>query len=93
MSNVRNPFRNADRRREFDAVVRAFNKKDRVLFAHTRAGVIDPSGAPAGRANNGWASAFWAGYDGMTHGVRVPEPGAISFPWYVAGRALRPTTK
>lgn len=88
-SKIKNPFRNADRRKEFDAVVRCYYNKDKALFAHTRAGVIDPSGAVAGRAGNSWSSTFWAGFDGMTHGVRTATPNMITYPWYVAGLAIR----
>jgi hypothetical protein len=45
------------------------------------------------RAMNGWASAFWAGYDGMTSGVRVPPSTWISYPWYVAGKKAAKKSK
>ena len=79
---MRNPFKNRDRRAEFDAVVRCYEKKDRALFAQLNGEIL-------GRSGNSWSSAFWAGYDGMTRGVRVPGRDAISYPWYVAGVAIR----
>jgi len=83
----RNPFRRDDLRKQFDDVVAHYEKKGKNLFATTSTGKI------VGRAGNSWSSAFWAGYDGLTWGVRVPERTAISYPWYVAGREVRKASK
>jgi hypothetical protein len=80
---VKNPFRRDDLRKQFDDVVRCYESQSKALFATTT------SGRKVGRAGNSWAACFWAGYDGMTTGARVPTRNEISYPWYVAGKAVR----
>ena len=72
---------------ETKQVMDAYHAKHRALYAYTT------SGECVGRAGNGWASAFWAGFDGYTHGARVPARNAISRPWYLAGIAARKQEK
>jgi hypothetical protein len=63
-------------------ILDAYHRRAAVLFAYTT------SGNPAGRAGNSWAAMFWAGFDGMTRGVRVPSRSdRLSWAWYAAGRA------
>jgi len=65
-------------------VVEAYERRDRSLFVPGSVGTDR-----AVRSGNSWSTAFWAGYDGLTVGVRVPMRNAISRAWYVAGRKVR----
>ena len=63
-------------------ILDAYSRRSHILFAY------DVAGNSAGRAGNSWAAIFWAGFDGMTWGVRVPRRSdKLSFAWYAAGRA------
>lgn len=69
-------------------VLDAYHRRARSLFEY------DTAGNPAGRACNSWAAVFWAGYDGMTRGVRVPRRSdRLSYAWYAAGRAAARATE
>ncbi|MEY5100845.1 MAG: hypothetical protein RJA36_3564 [Pseudomonadota bacterium] len=81
--NIRNPFRDQVKRTQFDKVLLAYQQKKSVLF------LIRPDIGPCGRAGNGWSSCFWAGYDGMVRGVRVPAKNLPAYVFYAAGRAIR----
>jgi hypothetical protein len=65
-------------------VIDAYNRRDRVLFVPGSVGTDR-----AVRSGNSWSSAFWAGYDGMTTGVRVPTTKEIARAWYAAGRKVK----
>lgn len=79
-------------RKERAKVLQAYHNQSRVLFAHTRSGVVlDKAGQPC-RAMNGFASSFWAGFDGMASGVRVPSRSSIAWDWYMAGCTARRIT-
>ena len=71
-------------------ILAAYHNRSKALFAYDTQGnlIVDKQNLPV-RAQNSWASAFWAGYDGMTHGVRVPPRNSISWAWYATGRDLR----
>ena len=71
-------------------IISAFQRRASILFAYNTKGelVVDKQGNPV-RAMNGWASAFWAGYDGMTCGVRVPSRNTPLWAFYSAGRDIR----
>ena len=71
-------------------IISAFQRRASILFAYNTKGdlVLDKHGKPV-RAMNGWASAFWAGYDGMTRGVRVPTRNMPVYAFYAAGRDIR----
>lgn len=61
----------------------AYRSKHKALFAY------DTAGACVGRAGNSWASIFWAGFDGMTRGVRVPRRNTMEYSIYAAGKLAR----
>lgn len=70
-------------------IISAFQRRASILFAYTSKGpVLDKLGEPV-RAQNSWASAFWAGVDGMTRGVRVPSRNTPLWAFYAAGRDIR----
>lgn len=77
-------------RAEKAKIICAFERRASILFAYNTKGelVVDKKGNPV-RAMNGWASAFWAGYDGMTRGVRVPPRNSATWAFYAAGRDVR----
>ena len=85
-----NPSKRRDSRAEKAKIICAFERRASILFAYNTRGqlVLDKHGAPV-RAQNGWASAFWAGVDGMTRGVRVPTPRNANWAFYAAGRDVR----
>lgn len=60
-----------------------YQSKNKSVFAY------DSSGQVKGRAKNGWASYFWAGYDQMKSGVRVPCKTELAYGIYLAGKAAR----
>lgn len=60
-------------------LIDAHAAKAKVLF--------DPNGKT--RAGNSWAASFWAGYDGLTFGPRVPPRNHADYDWYAAGREVR----
>ena len=70
-----------------ETIIDAYNRRAKSLFAY------DCSGNIQGRAGNSWASSFWAGFDGMKTGVRVPPRGSLARPWYDAGRKVRVLSK
>lgn len=73
-----------------EKIVSAFQRRSKLLFAYNTAGdlVLDKKGRPV-RAQNSWAAAFWAGYDGLMNGPRVPARNSSSWALYAAGRDIR----
>lgn len=49
----------------------------------------DSAGARVGRAGDSWAATFWAGYDGLTAGVRAPRRGTMEYSIFAAGKLAR----
>lgn len=62
-------------------ILAAYDNRHRALFVPGSVGT-----GPGARSGNSWAAAFWAGYDGMTRGVRVPTRSMISYDYYLAGK-------
>ena len=60
--------------------LKKYENKSKAVFSY------DQSGQLRGRAQNGWASTFWAGFDKMVWGVRVPSKSDISYGIYLAGQ-------
>ena len=75
---MKNPFRTPTNRRTFDLWVKAYLERKKNLFH-------------AGRRHQGssFAAAFWAGYDGLSVGSRVPSRDMLAWPIYRAGQACR----
>lgn len=79
-----NQFRDPTKRKDFERLVAMYEEQHKAIFAR-----VNGDGVVVGRAGNSWASAFWAGYDGMTTGIRVPTPDLHTYVWYRAGQAVR----
>lgn len=91
---MHNPFKDPIRRRQFDDTVASY-RRGREVTGHLKRGetvlrsesfLFDRNGH---RAGNAFAAAFWAGYDGLTSGARVPAKGWPSWSIYAAGKAVR----
>lgn len=69
---------------QVQAVLEAYARRDKSLVIPGSTGT-DPSI----RSGNSWSAAFWAGYDGLTWGPRVPTRSMIAWGWYAAGRRAK----
>lgn len=79
--NVRNPFKRADRRKQFDAMVRDYEAKNSALF-HKHGGE---------NQSNNIGNAFWRGYHGQAaHWIDPQVPLHVA---YVAGREIGKAAK
>jgi hypothetical protein len=84
-----NPFKLPIRRAQFEEVVSLYKRRHKSIFAYDTSGALVVRDGIPERALNSWASAFWAGYDGLTKGVRVPTKDVVPYVWYRAGQAMR----
>lgn len=80
---MRNPFRHSGKRRQFDLLIDAWQRQDKLLFTR--------NGTP--HRSNSFAAHFWAGFAGTDGGLFRPGDriyqGSASYVFYRAGAACR----
>jgi|OM-RGC.v1.033232724 hypothetical protein len=78
-----NPFRQPQKREQFDKLIAAFERQDKLLFTS--------SGKP--HRGNSFAAHFWAGYYGLSGGLFQPSSNqyrnSAAYVFYRAGIECR----